>query len=244
MVRVDQYHRPKSIEEALQLLSRPDVHSTILAGGTSLLAGSDRDIGQVIDLQDIGLDQIESAQGKMMIGAMVRLQRIVEDKDVPSLIRETARLEGPNTMRHAGTLGGVLVEADWESELFAALLVHEAQVRIRHLDGEDIVPLDKFTRKVLGDGIVTGVIMKENGQTTRERVARTPADKPIIAVVGRRDDSGTIRLALCGMANRPILSSKNGIAELSPPGDFRGSSAYRKKIAEILVERVLSQLSE
>jgi CO/xanthine dehydrogenase FAD-binding subunit len=244
MARVNHYHRPENIEEALQLLSRPEVHSTILAGGTSLLVGFDRDVGQVVDLQNIGLDQIESAQGKMMIGAMVRLQRIVDDENVPPLIREMARLEGPNTFRHAGTLGGVLVEADWESELFAALLVHEAKVRVRTLDGKDVVPLDQFTREELGDGIVTGVIIKEGGQTAHERVSRTPADKPIVAVVGRKDDSGKVRLALCGMAERPVLSSKDEIAKLSPPNDFRGSSAYRQKIAEVLVERVLGKLSE
>jgi CO/xanthine dehydrogenase FAD-binding subunit len=244
MVRVNQYHRPKSVEDALQLLSRPDIHSTILAGGTSLLASSDRELGQVIDLQNVGLDQIESAQGKMMIGAMVRLQQLMEDYDVPSLIRETARFEGPNTFRRAGTLGGVLVDADWESELFAALLVHEARVRIRTLAGKEVVPLDKFTQKSIGIGIVTGVIINEDGQTAHERVSRTPADNPIVAVVGRKDGSGEVHLALCGVADRPVLSSEDGIARLSPPGDFRGSSVYRQKLAEILVGRVLGQLSE
>jgi CO/xanthine dehydrogenase FAD-binding subunit len=243
MFRVSQYHRPKSIDEALQLLSRPDVKTTLLAGGVSLLVSSDYDIDQVVDLQGIGLDQIESAQGKIMIGAMVRLQRIVDNKEVPLLIREMTRFEGPNTIRHAGTLGGVVINADWESELFAALLVHEAKVRIRTQDGKEVVPLENFDKIVLGDGIVTGVIIKENGRTAHERVARTPADKPIVAAVGRKDDSGNIRLALCGVADRPILSSKDRIARLSPPGDFRGSSDYRQQISEVLVERVLNQLS-
>jgi putative selenate reductase FAD-binding subunit len=243
MFRVSQYHRPKSIDEALQLLSRPDVKTTLLAGGVSLLVSSDYDIDQVVDLQGIGLDQIESAQGKIMIGAMVRLQRIVDNKEVPRLIREMTRFEGPNTIRHAGTLGGVVINADWESELFAALLVHEAKVRIRTQDGKEVVPLENFDKIVLGDGIVTGVIIKENGRTAHERVARTPADKPIVAAVGRKDDSGNIRLALCGVADRPILSSKDRIARLSPPGDFRGSSDYRQQISEVLVERVLNQLS-
>ncbi len=243
MFRVSQYHRPKSIDEALQLLSRPDVKTTILAGGVSLLVSSDYDIDQVVDLQGIGLDQIESAHGKVMIGAMVRLQRIVDNKDVPPLIREMARLEGPNTIRHAGSLGGVVVKADWESELFAALLVHEAKVRIRTQEGKEVVPLENFDKKELGDGIVTGVIINENGRTAHERVSRTPVDRPIVAVVGRKDNSGNIWLALCGVADRPILSSKDGIARLSPPGDFRGSSAYRQQITVVLVERVLNQLS-
>ena len=244
MARVNQYHRPKNIDEALQLLSRPELKTTILAGGTSLLARSDRDIGQVIDLQGMGLDQIESAQGKMVIGAMVRLQRIVDNGDVPQLLRELALFEGPNTFRHVGTLGGVVVQADWESELFAALLVHEAEVRIQTQDGVELIPLENFTRETLGEGIVTGVIIRESGRTAHERVSRSPADNPIVAAVGRKDDSGNIRLALCGVAERPVLCTKDGIGRLSPPADFRGSSAYRQQIAEILVDRVLSQLSE
>ena len=68
-VRPSAYHRPKSLEEALRLLSQPDTMA--LAGGTTLLSEGPR--VAVVDLQDLGLDRIQMEAGQLRLGAMTRL---------------------------------------------------------------------------------------------------------------------------------------------------------------------------
>lgn len=246
------YHRPDSIEDALQLLSREGLNTAILAGGTQLnpnLSGID----EVVDLQSTGLDQVTHNEDRLTLGATVRVQTIVDDHQAPPLLREMARREGPNTFRNAGTIGGAMIAASAESELLAALLVYEADVTIHTTAGAHTMPLADFLPDVSGhlqNGILTGVSLQTNGPTAHARVARTPADSPIVAALARRKPNAgslsgaTALLALCGVAPTPILAGPDDIRDLDPPADFRGSSEYRKEMARVLTKRVLSELQD
>ncbi len=240
------YHRPDSIKEALQLLAREGLNTAVLAGGTQLnpdLAGVD----ELVDLQSTGLDQITSGDQRLTLGAMVRVQTILEHEDAPPLLRQMAQREGPNTFRNAGTIGGAIVTADPESELLAALLVFEADVTIHTGAGAHTMALGDFLTDVRGhleNGLLTGVALQTGGPTAHDRVARTPQDSPIVAALARRKDDGAALLALCGVAPTPILAGPDDIPTLDPPADFRGSSQYRKEMARVLAKRVLSELQE
>ena len=83
----------------------------------------------------------------------------------------------------------------------------------------------------------------KGGETADARVARTPADTPIVAAVGRRDEEGNVRMALCGVADIPILVDPDEIENVDPPADFRGSAEYRRQMAGVLGGRVLAALS-
>ena len=236
MTKIKSYSRPDTINEVLDLLQRPS--NTLLAGGTQLIANLTEPV-DVIDLQAVGLNQIEVNTDTITIGAMARLQAVVEHDGVPELVRQMALREGPNTFRHMGTMGGVVATADPESELYAALLVHEAVVTVRSGAGEVRVPLAALE---LGEKVlITAVTLQRHGQNASDRVARTPADKPIVAVVGRRVNEAVL-LAACGVAERPILINANEIEQLNPPADFRGSSGYRREMTAVLSQRVLAEL--
>jgi CO/xanthine dehydrogenase FAD-binding subunit len=237
MPNVTSYFRPESVDEVLQLLQRPS--ATLLAGGTQLNARLDEPV-DVVDLQAVGLNEIEVTAGAITLGAMVRLQDVVAHTAVPALVRQMAQREGPNTFRQIGTLGGVVALADWESELYAALLVHGVVVTVQSSAGTAHIPLAEF---VLAERtLITAVTIQTGGQTASARVARTPADSPIVAVVGRRvgDD---LWLAACGVAQRPILIDADAIDQLTPLVDFRGSSAYRREMTAVLSQRVLAEIN-
>jgi len=253
MNNIKLYHRPQTVEEALQLLPDAEGNKAILAGGTTLIPHMDDRIEEVIDLQNAGLDKLEHTAGQMSIGAMVRLQTIVDDPHAPTLLREAARREGPNTFRHAATFGGTVVNAHWESELLAALLALQTEVHIllppphplAAGDGAQTFSLPDFLThpvKNLNNGLLTCLTLHTGGQTAAARVARTPADAPIVAAVGRKDAAGTIHLALSGVAERPVLVNPNELDSLTPPSDFRGSSDYRAQMAQVLSARVLNEL--
>ncbi|MCP4168479.1 MAG: hypothetical protein GY759_21655 [Chloroflexi bacterium] len=247
MTLIKSYHRPQSVGAAVELLARPGVTMAVIAGGTYVNAYKPEEVDEVVDLQATGLDYARHDGERLTMGAMTRLQSIVDWEDTPELLRDTARREGANTFRNQATLGGVVVGADPESELLAALLVFEADVRVQNSGGARTVALSDFLADIAGSlagGIITEISVATGGTTAADRVARTPADKPIVAAVARKKGGGQILLALCGVANSPILIDPDQVASLNPPADFRGSSEYRREMAERLSGRVLNRLED
>jgi len=246
MAPIRAYHRPETIEDALALVAHTDVDATILAGGTVINGLPEDDPIDVVDLQALGLDQLEPDGDRLRIGAMVRLSDLAENDLVPALLRDLARREAPNTLRNAATVGGTVVAADAESELVAGLLAFEATVAIVHSIGSESIPLDELLvdRSRLGLGIITGITVDVGGDAAAERTGRTPADRPIVMVVGRRAEDGTIRLALTGVDTTPVLVDIGDLAGLQPPADFRGSAEYRRELARVLTARVMARLGE
>ena len=243
MPQIKAYHRPVNLDEALRLLSRPGVYTALVAGGTDITARL-ADVDEVVDLQVVGLAEMNYSGAHLTLGAMVRLQTLVEDSQAPALLREAAQREGPNTLRHAATVGGTVVRANPESELLAALLVFEAEIHLQSTGGATHLPLADFLADVpaaLEGGIVTAVSLATGGKTASARVARTPADQPIVAAAARLAPNGQLYLALCGIAQTPILVDPDNVkSAINPPGDFRGSSEYRRQVAATLARRVIS----
>lgn len=247
MQKLKSYHRPDSVEAALALLGRPDVKTAVIGGGTSLVATLPEEVEEIVDLQAVGLTAVDHTPDQMTIGALVRLQTLVADIEVPDLLRLMAHREGPNTFRNAASLGGVLVGADPESELLAALLVFEALVSIQTIAGSKQVALADFLADVAGSldgGLVTAVSLQKSGPTAHARVARTPQDKPIVAALARKKEDGAVLLALCGVAETAVRIDPAELDTLNPTGDFRGSSAYRKQMAAVLSKRILNELAD
>jgi hypothetical protein len=61
-------------------------------------------------------------------------------------------------------------------------------------------------------------------------------DRPIVAavaVVGL----GIERMALCGVAERPVLAGQ----PLMPPADFKGSADYRMAMIDVVKRRALEE---
>ncbi len=248
MPQLNAYHRPTSVNEALHLLSRPHINTAIIAGGTYIVPYMNEMVNEVVDLQAVGLTEVTFTGKGLTLGAMIRLQNILADDRMPSLLRQAARRKGPNTLRHAATLGGTIAAPRKSSELLAALLVLEAEVKVQTLSDTKNIPLTEFLRDIptaLGGGIITAVSMGTMGKTASARVARTPADAPIVAALARIVDHNQIKLALCGVANTPVLVDPENVkAAINPGGNFRGSPTYRRQMAATLVQRVIAELKE
>jgi len=246
MTTIRAYHRPDTIEAALALLAHADADATVLAGGTAVNGSADHDPIEVVDLQGLGLVAIEPDGDRLKIGAMARLQDVVDSDLVPAQIRDLARREAPNTIRHAATIGGTVGSADPESELLAGLLAFEAVVAVVHSIGSESIPLGELLEEGdrLGLGIITAVSIAVDGDAVADRTSRTPADRPIVMAVGRRGSEGRVLLAMTGVAATPVLVDRDRLDSLRPPGDFRGSADYRRRLAVVLAGRVLARLGE
>lgn len=259
------YHRPKSPEEALQLLAQPD--TIPLAGGTSLLAGDVN--GAVVDLQDVGLTSFGILANHLQIEAMVRLAEMaeflaeVEDEPGPAtMLAAAVSRSGPNTIRNAATIGG-LIGSRWpDSELLAAMLVLNCELTLRIPDEQQLSLGGYLAARQQVAGLITAVSLEwVPGRGGSERVARTPADDPIVSVTLWQPEGQLPRLAATGVAAYPLRLAEaestlaDGIDERSVyraaaaaqaaaghPGDFRGDAQYRAEMAAVLTRRLLTGL--
>jgi CO/xanthine dehydrogenase FAD-binding subunit len=243
MNTISSYHRPATLAEAIALLARTDVTTTVLAGGTAVNSGGLPANTEVVDLQAAVADGVSRTGDRVDYSAMTRLQDLIDHDDTPPLLAELAKREGPNTLRNVSTIGGTVAEGDAESELLAGLLVHEATVTVVGSTGSRDLALEDLLAdfSVLDRAVITTVSVTIGGATAADRTGRTPADTSIVAAAGRIVPSG-LRIALTGVAATPVLVSVDAISSLNPPADFRGTSEYRRRLAEVLAKRVADQL--
>jgi CO/xanthine dehydrogenase FAD-binding subunit len=166
------------------------------------------------------------------------------------LLQQAIHYSGPNTYRNAATLGGTIASRLPDSELLAALLVLEAQLHLAN--GEAMSLVDYLAAGERPSTLIIAVTIPwANGQGRSERVARTPADYPIVSITLWQPEEGSGRLAATGLGERPFrlttaeahLNDSQAAAAAAQsanqhPGDFRGNAAYRAEMAAVLTKRV------
>ncbi|MDX1414043.1 MAG: FAD binding domain-containing protein [Candidatus Promineifilaceae bacterium] len=261
------YYRPEDISEALHYLSQPG--TVPLGGGTKLLATEEGVADALVDLQALGLNGVGRQGDRLSIGATVTLSDFAEylqkefrNAPITPFLRKAIHQAGPNTYRNAATIGGTVASRLADSELLAALLVLEAEVVLLSPQSNKI-GLDEFLNAAeTPKGLINEIsIAWEDGQGSSERVARTPADYPIVSITAWKSADGALRLSATGLGPRPfrltaaeasLQGERNeqmiGAAAAAAgdanthPGDFRGDAAYRSEIAAVLTKRVLNQI--
>jgi CO/xanthine dehydrogenase FAD-binding subunit len=247
------YHRPRTVEEAFELISRVTPRTLPLGGGTLLSHGRTDDV-EVVDLQDLGMNRIEKRGNVLEVGATTTLQQLMEHPDCPATISQAIRLEAPINIRNAASVAGTLVVCDGRSTLATVLLALDA--KLSQMGGKPAsVSIGEFLamRKTdVGGYLITGLEVFLGVQLAFDYVARTPADKPIVAVALARWKSGRTRLALGGFGPSPLLAmdgtepagmesaARNAFHDASDPW---GSAAYRMDVAATLAHRCLDRLT-
>src|SRR2546421_2428600 len=132
-----EYHWAEHIDDALMLLSRPDVKTVPLAGGTYLLGQKDDSIQAVVDLRDLELAYISEDARGIHIGAMMTLQSMVDSpvlKDLDGGLLSLAALASSfsRLIRNSATLGGTLAAGvASQADLLTVLAVMDAEVVLR-----------------------------------------------------------------------------------------------------------------
>ncbi|MXX26684.1 MAG: xanthine dehydrogenase family protein subunit M [Caldilineaceae bacterium SB0668_bin_21] len=144
------YHRPSSVQEAVQILSdNPD--AKVLAGGHSLIPVMKLRLAAPAALVDIGridaLQGISRSNGSLRIGACVTYNEIANSADVQAaapLLAEAAGQIGDRQVRYRGTIGGNLSHADPASDLPAAALALGATLHVTGTGGSRSVSASDF----------------------------------------------------------------------------------------------------
>lgn len=245
---IREYYRPRTLQEALRLLQHSD--ALPMGGGTTLThLQKERDV-IAVDLQALGLDQIQVQGNFVEIGARVTLQQLIEWEECPGDLRTALSLEAPLNLRNMATLAGAIVSCDGRSPLVTALLALDARLTHYEKDEPQQIYLGDFL-PFRPRGLITAITLPLNVQFAFEYVARAPADVPIVCAALTRWSSGRTRLVLGGWGDHPRLAmdgpqsdglelaARNAFYEAE---DERASAEYRREIAVVLARRAFEKL--
>ncbi len=248
---ISAYYRPKSIDEALGLLSDPQKRNVPLGGGSVLARQKGEQIG-VVDLQALPLNEIKPAGNFMEVGATATLQDLYESLGLQDDLKRAIYHETSFNTRQKATVAGALVTADGRSSLASALLALDAD--LTWLPGPKSVTLGSYYGLGEGEGaLITSVRIPLNVKLRVDGVGRTPLDRPVILVAVAQWPAGRTRIVLGGWGKRPTLAldgpESSGIAEAvhnaaSSASDGFASSEYRLKAAEKILQRLMKDLAE
>jgi len=243
------YHRPKTIPDALDLLTKPD---TLPLGGGTLLSQLKTASVEAVDLQDLGLNEIQKKGNNLEIGATSTLQDLLENENLPEALKSALKLEAPLNIRNAATVAGTLIAADGRSTFATAMLGLDAKLNIQPNDEElEIGNFLPLRNERLHGKLITAITIPINVNLTFEYVARTPVDKPIVCVALASWPSGRTRLALGGYGKVPLLAMDGTEAEglesaarnaFHEATDEWASAEYRMDIAATLAKRCMERI--
>lgn len=145
------YHAPKTLSEAVALLTRYREEAKVLSGGQSLLPLLKLRLGQAGHLVDIGripgLEYIKEEGGYLKIGGRTR-EAALEHSDLIRgkypILADTAAVIADPLVRNLATVGGNLAHGDPANDHPATMLALGAQVVATGPKGERTIPIEKF----------------------------------------------------------------------------------------------------
>lgn len=147
--RWSNYHKPETVEEALELLRRYDGGARVIGGGTDILVearrGLRRSIDAMVDATGIaGLDTISRDQDYLVIGCGVTHTQIVSNESViryGACLAESCGVIGGPQVRNTGTLAGNVAHALPAGDGTIGLLALGGEVEIASTTGTRWVPV-------------------------------------------------------------------------------------------------------
>lgn len=267
-----EYVRATSREEALDVLLQESSNARVLAGGQSLLPMLNMRLAKPAVLVDImGVEEwrrVDDDGSTFRIGAAVRQAEIEgEIERRPDLARRQPLLAaalpwvGHAQTRSRGTVCGSVAHADPSAELPLVLVALDGRVHLRsRRRAREMAAREFFTGMMAtaraDDEIVEAVSLPSaepgTGYAFRE-VARRHGDFAIIACAAAVN-SGGARLAIGGVADRPVARDLPGVAskelpdaldqfawELEARDDLHATARYRRELVRRLGRAVIEE---
>ena len=258
------YHKAETIETARSLIAKSD-DPKILAGGHTLIPTLKQRLSQPSDIIDISsideLKMITLGDGFVTIGALCTHSDISNSPDIKKNITGLADLAkqiGDPQVRHKGTIGGSVANADPAADYPAAVLA---------LDGEIITStenhkatnffVDMFETSLDSDEIITGIRLKIPKSSTYKKFRNPASGYAMVGVfMARYDDD--VKIAVTGASssayrmldlegslksnfNNDIMADVD-IDTTNFNDDIHASAKYRGTILKVLLEEAILEL--
>ena len=225
-----EYFEPKSIGDALSVLSKHGAEAKVIAGGTDVMVDIKfkEEPGALVNIKKIpGLSGIKESGGAIRIGALTTIREI----ETSSLVREklpvlweASHQFASLQVRNTATIGGNICRASPSGETLAPLLVLDAKAVLAFSDGERSEPFSSFFQgpgksSVGAKGLLTEIEIPIPSASSRgvylKHAVRGAMDIAMVGVaVLLTPDSGKnsvqdVRLGLGAVAPTPVRAPKS-----------------------------------
>jgi len=246
------YVAARSVEEALQLMTRHGEDGKLLAGGHSLIPAMKLrlqspqtliDLGTVPDLRGVSVDGNSLVIGALTTHADIASSELVR-KHVPALA-EAAAVIGDVQVRNRGTIGGSVAHADPAADLPVVLTALNASIVAQSVSGKRTIAVDDFFTDFYTTALTANEILVEirvpipaAGTGTAYTKLPHPASGYVVvsaAAVITRQASGTCtasRVAIGGLGSGPIRAIATELALQGKPLTTQTIAAAAANAAE------------
>lgn len=215
------FFAPKTLDEALGLLTEDHGDLKVLAGGMSLVPTMTLGLAQpevVVSLNHLpGLDFVESDKNKIRIGALTRHATVcghpVLREHLP-VLAQAAKCIGDVQVRHRGTIGGSLAHADPAADYPIVMLAVGAEFRLQSRKGERAVKAADFFLGLMQTALRPDELLTEihvpklpaGSGSSYQRLHRVEGNFAIVAAAAVVEKGlKKARVALGGVGPRPAL---------------------------------------
>jgi carbon-monoxide dehydrogenase medium subunit len=206
------YHEPKTLDEACQIMAELGSKAKPIAGGTDLIVNMKKKVLAPEHLVSVSrleeLKKLDTANGQIHIGACFTVAELVESEGINqrlSAVGSGARSLGSPLIRNLATIGGNLGSARPAADLPPSLMAYGAKVILKSSTGERIVSLDDF---FMGPGFTK---IGPNEILTEIRLDSPPA----------LSGAGYINLGIRKAQDCNIVNVASYIALNDPEGDIQ-----------------------
>jgi len=239
-VRDIQYAAPRSLDDAVAILSEFGNRARILAGGTDLIVQIRehvRDVDVVVDGKRVSelMELSYTPEGGLTLGAAVPCAVVYQNADVvrayPGLV-DAASIIGGTGIQGRASIGGNLCNSGPAADSIPALIAYSAVARIAGPRGMREVPVEEFCTapgvNVLQEGelLVSLHVPAPPAHSGGRYLRFIPRNEMDIAEVGAGafvvlDESGerfvSARVAIGAVAPRPLFVPEAGAALAGQP---------------------------
>lgn len=236
------YHCPRTLADALALLSQLGEDAKILAGGHSLIPAMKLrlarpraivDLGRVQELTAITPDGSEVRVGAMATHAQIAESAILRERC--PLLPDTAAHIGDAQVRNKGTIGGSLVHADPAADWPAAALALDATLEIAGPAKRRTIAVGEFFVGMLETAIRPDEILV---------AIRVPMTSASVAYV--KTEQKASGFALCGVAavvDTTARSVRIGVTGVSAM-PYRARAVETRLAGKTLTSELIAQAAQ
>ena len=250
MIKDFEYFAPKTVEEALSLLSQYKEEAKIIAGGQSILVVMKQGVlapEYLIDVKGISaLDYINYGEGEgLTIGALTTHRAIEKSAIIQKHLGVLSEMEGNLATiqtRNWGTIGGNLCHGDPAGDPAPVFIALNAKLKLASKGGERIIDMEEFSQDYLEVALEPDEMLTEIQVPIPPPHTGTAYEKLMVM----KGDMGIV-----GAVVSITLSSGNGVCQdariaLSNAGSvpLRAREAEKRLIGKVVNDDLLIEAGE
>lgn len=262
MLTITNYVKAKSLEEAYELNK---ARSSRIMGGMMWMRLGNAKIKTLIDISELGLDQIEETDNVIRIGAMCTLRQLEEDEAIRELCGDHIARAVENIVgvqfRNQATVGGSIFGRYGFSDVLTVFLALDTFVE---LYGAGTIRLSEFVNRKMDKDVLVSIILRKSKRKVHYAALRSSCtDFPLLTcavVTGNVHGTETWYYTIGARPMKAVLIEKQWhipddaddellreralevARSVTYGSNMRASAQYRQDMAQVLLTRAMRNI--